>query len=60
MAGDMKRQLQFFTQVMGFPLVAIFEMRGRRSDARFLKMADDSLFSLVHVPDGDKIPTTLG
>ncbi|MEN9717923.1 MAG: hypothetical protein RIQ99_801, partial [Pseudomonadota bacterium] len=28
MAGDMKKQLEFFTQVLGFPLVAIFEMHG--------------------------------
>lgn len=61
MAGDMKRQLTFFTQVMGFPLVAIFEMHGVPGAMHaFLKMADDSLFSLVHVPDGDKIPTTFG
>lgn len=61
MAGDMKKQLQFFTQVMGFPLVAIFEMHGVDGAMHaFLKMADDSLFSLVHVPDGDKIPSTLG
>lgn len=61
MAGDMKKQLEFFTQVMGFPLVAIFDMHGVPGASHaFLKMADDSLFSLVHVPDGDKIPTTMG
>lgn len=61
MAGDMKRQLQFFTQVMGFPLVAIFEMHGVPGAMHaFLKMSDDSLFSLVHVRDGDKIPSTIG
>ena len=61
MAGDMKKQLEFFTQVLGFPLVAIFDMHGVPGASHaFLKMADDSLFSLVHVPDGDKIPTTMG
>ncbi|WP_088308229.1 VOC family protein [Novosphingobium sp. B 225] len=61
MAGDMKRQLEFFTAVMGFPLVAIFEMHGVPGAMHaFLKMADDSLFSLVHVPGGEAIPTTMG
>ena len=61
MAGDMKTQLEFFTQVLGFPLVAIFEMHGVEGACHaFLRMSDDSLFSLVHVPDGDKIPTTMG
>lgn len=61
MAGDMKKQLEFFTQVLGFPLVAIFEMHGVDGAAHaFLKMADDSLFSLVHVPGGENIPTTMG
>lgn len=61
MAGDMKKQLEFFTQVLGFPLVAIFEMHGVEGAAHaFLKMADDSLFSLVYVPGGEKIPSTIG
>jgi catechol 2,3-dioxygenase-like lactoylglutathione lyase family enzyme len=61
MAGDMKKQLEFFTQVLGFPLVAIFEMHGVEGAAHaFLKMSDDSLFSLVYVPGGEAIPTTMG
>lgn len=60
-AGDMKKQLNFFTQVLGFPLVALFEMHGVEGAAHaFLKMADNSLFSLVYVPGGEKIPTTMG
>lgn len=61
MAGDMKKQLEFFTQVLGFPLVALFEMHGVDGASHaFLKMADDSLFSFVHVPGGEAIPTTMG
>jgi catechol 2,3-dioxygenase-like lactoylglutathione lyase family enzyme len=61
MAGDMKQQLEFFTKVLGFPLVAIFEMHGVEGASHaFLKMSDDSLFSLVHVPGGDQIPSTIG
>lgn len=61
MAGDMKKQLEFFTQVLGFPLVAIFEMHGVEGASHaFLRMADNSLFSLVYVPGGEKIPSTIG
>lgn len=61
MAGDMKKQLEFFTQVLGFPLVAIFEMHGVEGASHaFLRMSDDSLFSLVHVPGGENIPSTIG
>ncbi|MEX6724262.1 VOC family protein [Parapedomonas caeni] len=61
MAGDMKKQLEFFTQVLGFPLVAIFEMHGVEGAIHaFLRMNDNSLFSLVYVPGGEKIPTTMG
>lgn len=61
MAGDMKQQLQFFTQVLGFPLVAVFEMHGVKGASHaFLRMADDSLFSLVYLPEVAQIPTTIG
>lgn len=61
MAGDMKKQLEFFTQVLGFPLVAIFDMHGVEGASHaFLRMSDDSLFSLVHVPGTDRIPSTMG
>lgn len=61
MAGDMKAQLTFFTQVLGFPLVAMFEMHGVAGAAHaFLRMADDSLFSLVYIPEGANIPSTIG
>ncbi len=61
MAGDMKKQLEFFTQVLGFPLVAIFEMHGVEGASHaFLRMSDDSLLSFVHVPGTENIPSTIG
>ena len=61
MAGDMKKQLEFFTQVLGFPLVAIFDMHGVEGAVHaFLRMSDHRYFSLVYIPGGDKIPSEIG
>ena len=50
MSADMKEQLTFFTQVLGFPLVALFEMHGVPGGKHaFLQMAPDSFFSVVAV-----------
>ena len=61
MSAQMKEQLAFFTQVMGFPLVALFEMHGVPGGKHaFLKMADDSFFSVVELAGIEDIPSTIG
>ena len=61
MSADMKAQLTFFTQVMGFPLVGLFEMHGVPGGKHaFLKMADDSFFSVVELAGIAEIPSTIG
>lgn len=61
MSANMKEQLTFFTQVMGFPLVGLFEMHGVPGGKHaFLKMADDSFFSVVEMDGIDAIPSTIG
>jgi catechol 2,3-dioxygenase-like lactoylglutathione lyase family enzyme len=61
MSANMKEQLTFFTQVMGFPLVALFDMHGVPGGKHaFLKMADDSFFSVVELAGIAEIPSTLG
>lgn len=61
MSANMKEQLTFFTQVMGFPLVGLFEMHGVPGGRHaFLKMADDSFFSVVELAGIAEIPSTLG
>jgi catechol 2,3-dioxygenase-like lactoylglutathione lyase family enzyme len=57
----MKEQLTFFTQVLGFPLVGLFEMHGVPGGRHaFLKMAEDSFFSVVELDGIAEIPSTLG
>lgn len=61
MSANMKEQLTFFTQVLGFPLVGLFEMHGVPGGRHaFLKMADDSFFSVVELAGIEEIPSTLG
>ena len=61
MSADMKAQLTFFTAVMGFPLVGLFEMHGVPGGKHaFLKMADDSFFSVVELAGIAEIPSTIG
>ncbi|MEQ1499475.1 MAG: VOC family protein [Novosphingobium sp.] len=61
MSADMKQQLTFFTQVMGFPLVGLFDMHGVPGGKHaFLKMADNSFFSVVEMAGIAEIPSTIG
>ena len=61
MSANMKEQLTFFTQVMGFPLVALFDMHGVPGGKHaFLKMAEASYFSIVELAGVGEIPSTLG
>ena len=61
MAGDIKKHIAFFSEVMGCPLVALFDMHGVPGGLHaFLKMNDHSYFSIVQLPDVDQIPIELG
>ncbi len=61
MTGDMKRQIEFFSDVLGMPLVAIFDMHGVPGGIHaFLKLDDHCSFSLVQLPDTAEVPSTLG
>jgi catechol 2,3-dioxygenase-like lactoylglutathione lyase family enzyme len=61
MAGDIKKHIAFFSEVMGCPLVALFDMHGVPGGLHaFLKMNEHSYFSIVQLPDVDKIPAQLG
>lgn len=61
MAADIKKHIEFFSQVMGCPLVALFDMHGVPGGLHaFLKMNDHSYFSIVQLPDVDRIPIEIG
>jgi len=61
MAGDIKKHIAFFSEVVGCPLVALFDMHGVPGGLHaFLRMNDHSYFSIVQLPDVDKIPVELG
>ncbi len=61
MSADMKAQLTFFTQVLGFPLVGLFDMHGvPGAKHAFLKMGEASYFSIVEMAGIADIPATVG
>lgn len=61
MTGDMKKQIAFFSDVLGAPLVAIFDMHGVPGGIHaFLKLDDGCYFSLVQLPETADTPSTLG
>ena len=61
MAGDIKKHIAFFSEVMGCPLVAIFDMHGVPGGLHaFLRMNDHSYFSIVQLPKVDEIPIEIG
>lgn len=61
MTGDMKGQLEFFSDVLGCRLVAIFDMHGVPGGIHaFLELSDDCQFSLVQLPETADIPIELG
>ena len=61
MSADMKAQLTFFTQVLGFPLVGLFDMHGvPGAKHAFLKMGEASYFSVVEMDGIADIPATIG
>jgi catechol 2,3-dioxygenase-like lactoylglutathione lyase family enzyme len=61
MAGDIKKHIAFFSDVMGCPLVALFDMHGVPGGLHaFLRLEDHSYFSIVQLPAVDQIPIELG
>lgn len=61
MTGDMKRQIEFFSDVLGCRLVAIFDMHGVPGGFHaFLHLDDDCSFSLVQLPGTADIPIEIG
>jgi catechol 2,3-dioxygenase-like lactoylglutathione lyase family enzyme len=58
---DMKGQIEFFTQVMGAPLVALFDMHGVEGAWHgFVRLSDTCLLSFVQVPGVEEVESTLG
>jgi len=61
MAGDIKKHIAFFSEVLGCPLVALFDMHGVPGALHaFLRLNDHCYFSIVQMADVDKIPIELG
>lgn len=61
MSANMKEQLTFFTQVLGFPLKGLFEMHGVPGGKHaFLEMGEASYFSIVELDGIAEIPSTIG
>ena len=61
MAGDIKKHIAFFSEVMGCPLVALFDMHGVPGALHaFLRMNDHSYFSIVHIPETENLPIQVG
>jgi catechol 2,3-dioxygenase-like lactoylglutathione lyase family enzyme len=61
MAADIKTHIAFFAEVMGCPLVALFDMHGVPGGSHaFHRLNEHSYFSIVHLPGVADIPMTLG
>lgn len=61
MAADIKKHIAFFSEVVGFPLVALFDMHGVPGGLHaFLRMNDFGYFSIVQLPGVGDIPIELG
>src|SRR3546814_18966056 len=61
MTKDMKAQLEFFTQVMGLPLVAHFPMHGVEGAWHGFVQLDESTFlAFCQVPGVEQVESTVG
>ena len=59
--GDIKKQIDFFTDVLGMELVALYWMHGVEGAWHgFMKLNDASYLAFVQTPDIAKIDRTLG
>jgi len=61
MTADMKGQIEFFSDVLGCRLSAIFDMHGVPGGIHaFMQLNDNSYFSFVQLPDVKDIPVQIG
>jgi len=59
--GNMKAQIEFFTDVLGMELVALYWMHGVEDAWHgFLKLNDDCSLAFVYVPGNENIPSEIG
>jgi len=59
--ADIKKQIEFFSDVLGMELVALYWMHGVEGAWHgFLKLNDDSSIAFVQTPDVGKIPPQVG
>ena len=59
--GDMKAQIDFFTDKLGMELQALYWMHGVENTFHaFLRLNDESSIAFVHNPDIAKIDSTIG
>jgi len=59
--ADLKGQLEFFTDVLGAELKALYWMHGvPGAKHAFVKLNDSSYIAFVHMPPIEGIPTELG
>ena len=59
--ADMKTQIEFFTDVLGMELVALYWMHGVANTWHgFLRLNDESSIAFVQNPDIEQIPIELG
>ena len=59
--ADMKSQIEFFTDVVGMELVALYWMHGVENTWHgFLRMNDESCIALVQNPSIGKVPVEMG
>ena len=61
MTKDTRAQLEFFTQVLGMPLVAIFDMHGVPGAWHsFVQLDEHSYLAFCQVPGVEDAPSTIG
>jgi catechol 2,3-dioxygenase-like lactoylglutathione lyase family enzyme len=61
MAADIKKHIAFFSEVIGAPLVALFDMHGVPGALHaFMRLDDGCYFSIVQMPEAANIPIELG
>jgi len=61
MASDIKKHIAFFSEVVGAPLVALFDMHGVPGALHaFLRLNDHCYFSIVQMPAVADIPIEIG
>lgn len=61
MTKDIKAQIEFFTQVLGLPLVALYDMHGVEGAWHgFVRLNDTSYVAFCQIPGVESIASTIG